>query len=406
MKSKVLSKDRVHRHVYEQVLMALSDIFQSGDRADKVIERTFKGNSKWGSRDRKFFAETVYEMTRWWRTLINEAGINESATLKRDDFEVIWGVYWTGTGNDLPEWFGQDLPYLKDSSAMPRAIRESIPDWMDELGEKELGKRWPAILESLNDKAIAYLRTNTLKTDREKLLVALAKEDIPCEGVKSNPIAIQLHERKNVFVTESFKKGFFEMQDLSSQEIAPFAGVEPGMRVVDACAGAGGKALHLAAMMKNKGKILALDIHDWKLKELKTRAARAGVDIIETRLIDSQKVIKRLAETADRVLLDVPCSGMGVLKRNPDSKWQLSMEEIERLHKLQREILHGYSQMVKPNGKLIYATCSVLPSENEKQIEWFCREHPGWVCEEQLRIDPDQKESDGFFAARLVRAKS
>jgi 16S rRNA (cytosine967-C5)-methyltransferase len=159
----------------------------------------------------------------------------------------------------------------------------------------------------------------------------------------------------------------------------------------------------MAAMMKNKGKILALDIHDWKLKELKGRASRDGVDIIETRLIDSQKVIKRLAGTADRVLLDVPCSGLGVLKRNPDSKWQLSPEEIDRLHKLQKEILQGYSGMTKAGGKLIYATCSILPSENEKQIEWFLDKNPTWTCEEQLRIDPDQEDSDGFFAARLLR---
>ena len=179
------------------------------------------------------------------------------------------------------------------------------------------------------------------------------------------------------------------------------------MKVVDACAGGGGKALHLAAMMRNKGKIHALDIHAWKLAELKKRAARAGADIIETREIEGSKTIKRLAAHADRLLLDVPCSGLGVLRRNPDSKWKLSAEEVDRLVALQAEILENYARMVKPGGKLVYATCSILPSENERQVQAFLARHGDvWQLEAELRRNPAQGGFDGFYAARLVQVST
>jgi 16S rRNA (cytosine967-C5)-methyltransferase len=210
--------------------------------------------------------------------------------------------------------------------------------------------------------------------------------------------------RKNVFTSQAFKNGFFEVQDASSQMIAPLLGVEPGHRVIDACAGAGGKSLHMAAMMKNKGKIISLDIHEWKLTELKARARRDGVDVIETRLIDSSKVIKRMHATADRLLLDVPCSGMGVLRRNPDTKWKLSNDEIARLHQLQYEILTSYAPMTKKGGRMVYATCSILPSENEKQIEKFLGEHGAeWTLLKQIHLRPDKEGFDGFYGALLER---
>jgi 16S rRNA (cytosine967-C5)-methyltransferase len=174
--------------------------------------------------------------------------------------------------------------------------------------------------------------------------------------------------------------------------------------VIDACAGAGGKSLHIAALLKNKGTVISMDIHEWKLKELRTRAARGGVDVIEARVIESGKTIKRLEATADRVLLDVPCSGLGVVRRNPDTKWKLTLEEVTRLQRLQAEILNDYSKMTKPGGLLVYATCSILPGENERQVEKFLASHgEEWTLEEQLRVDPDQQRGDGFFAARLRR---
>jgi 16S rRNA (cytosine967-C5)-methyltransferase len=283
-------------------------------------------------------------------------------------------------------------------------IRLSIPDWLDARCAKELGDAWPAIRETLNHPAEVYLRTNTLKTDRRSLKERLGQDGFITEALKPIPTALVMQQRYNVFAMAAFKEGLFEVQDASSQLVAPFVQPEPGMKVIDACAGAGGKTLHLGALMQNKGRILALDVHDWKLKELRKRCGRAGVDVVETRLIDGSKSIKRLANYADRVLLDVPCSGLGVLRRNPDAKWKLSEVEIDRLIIEQQDILTRYSTMVKPGGKLVYATCSILPSENELQVQKFLATHgEEWTLEEEMKINPAESGHDGFYGARLVR---
>lgn len=393
---------KIHKHLIEQIIAALDEIFEQGRYADKVIERNLKFQKKWGSRDRKFFAETVYEIVRWERLLAYLADDN--------DFWKIWGAYWVRQGHELPDWPELDGLSAKEINARQKdipsfAVAQSIPDWMYERGTQELGPEFKDVVRALNKPADVFLRTNTLKITPDELIKTLEQDGVQVQKVSPDlPDALRLTERKNVFITEAFKKGYFEVQDASSQMIAPLLGVQPGHRVVDACAGAGGKSLHMASLMKNKGKIISLDIHEWKLKELKLRARRDGVDVIETRLIDSNKVIKRMYDSADRVLLDVPCSGMGVLRRNPDSKWKLTNDEIQRLQDLQYEILTSYAPMTKKGGRLVYATCSLLPSENEKQIEKFLGEHgEHWKLLKQIHLRPDKEGFDGFFGALLER---
>ena len=201
-----------------------------------------------------------------------------------------------------------------------------------------------------------------------------------------------------------FKEGFFEVQDSASQMVADFLQVKPGMRVIDACAGTGGKSLHLAALMQNKGRLIALDNKTFKLEELKKRARRAGVSIIETKEIESTKTTKRLVSTADRLLLDLPCSGLGVLRRNPDAKWKLQPQEITNLIAQQREIMERFAPTVKPGGKMVYATCSILPMEGEDQIKWFVEKHAEhWILEGEKRYAPTQFDADGFYMALLTR---
>ena len=204
-----------------------------------------------------------------------------------------------------------------------------------------------------------------------------------------------------------FKKGLFEVQDASSQLVADFLDVKPGMRVVDTCAGAGGKTLHLAALMQNKGQVIATDIYANKLKELKRRARRAGAHNIEPRAIDSSKVVKKLYGSADRVLIDAPCSGLGVLSRNPDAKWKLQPEFIETLKLTQEEILKQYSKIVKDGGKMVYATCSVLPSENQEQVEKFLASEEGksFSLKEDRKILSSETGFDGFYMALLEKNK-
>jgi len=175
------------------------------------------------------------------------------------------------------------------------------------------------------------------------------------------------------------------------------------MRVVDACAGAGGKSLHLAALMENKGQLIALDIYQGKLNDLKKRAKRNSVHNIDTRLIDSTKTIKKLKNTADRVLIDAPCSGIGVLKRNPDSKWKLQPEFLEKIKSTQAEILDKYSQMLKVKGQMVYATCSILPSENEKQVANFLSTHSEFKLLSENKVSPEKSGYDGFYMALLEK---
>lgn len=393
---------KLHFHILKKVSEALADIFQNHKYADKVIEKIFKQNRKLGSRDRKFIAETIYEVVRHYRYY-------ETVAESTEPYDLL-AVHLLKNNLDTQEFedeFPTDVVKIKSNlkKKYSQAVTESFPDWLYDLGESEFNTEWPAIVQSLNRQADVYLRTNTLRIQRDQLIKELEKEDIFAETVADHPDAVRLIERKNVFSTNAFKSGYFEVQDAGSQTIATLLNPKPGERVVDACAGAGGKSLHLAALMKNKGKIIAMDIHDWKLNELKKRTARNKVDIVETKLIDSTKVIKRLEGSFDKVLLDVPCSGLGVLKRNPDTKWKLSLEEIQRLQVLQKEIISDYSKMCKPNGQMVYATCSLLKSENEDQVEWFLNTDEGkkWSLKKETRQWPHKDQTDGFYAALLEK---
>lgn len=405
---------KVPHIVIAQIIRTLHDIFVDRRYSDKAVEFAFKHHPKWGSRDRRLFAESVYECVRHWRWLWHLAGLPDADHARRECIgdEQLWSVWaaqWITSGKDLPPFdelagiCAQDIR-ARTKDDVPAVVRLSLPDWLDARCSRELGETWPAIRETLNQPAEVFLRTNTLKTDRRSLKERLGQDGFITEALKPIPTALVMQQRYNVFSMAAFKEGLFEVQDASSQRVAPFVQVEPGMKVIDACAGGGGKTLHLGALMQNKGRILALDVHQWKLNELRKRCGRAGVDVAETRLIEGSKTLKRLSGYADRLLLDVPCSGLGVLRRNPDAKWKLSEVEIDRLIVEQQDILTRYSAMVKPGGKMVYATCSILPSENELQVQKFLAAHgDDWTLEEELKLNPAETGHDGFYAARLLR---
>ena len=264
---------------------------------------------------------------------------------------------------------------------------------------------WEAEIKALNEEADVVLRINTLKTTIDLAEKRLQEEGIDTVRIPDLPEALRLVERQNVFLTQSFKDGWFEIQDGSSQKVAPLLDVRPGQRVIDACAGAGGKTLHLSSLLENKGQLIAMDIHQYKLKNLKLRARRAGAHNIETRLIDSNKVIKKLYGSADRVLIDAPCTGLGVLRRNPDAKWKIDSDFLDRVVATQQEILHSYSKLVKVGGKIIYATCSILPQENDQQIEKFMTSEAGknFSLIESHNLYASKDHFDGFFIALFER---
>ncbi len=403
-----MNNKRLHRNLVLAVINALDEIFNDNQYADKVVNKTLKIDKRWGARDRKFIAESIYDSVRWKRLYNEIAGTKDHYS--RPNLWRFFAIQLVLKGYELPEWKqfeGTPVRRIKgkfDSLQSNRAIRESIPDWMDKLCETALGvKQWEKEIDALNKTAPVVLRVNTLKTSREKLKDILEKDSIFTTYIKGYPDALLLVERANVFKTAAFKKGFFEMQDASSQLVSAYLDIKPGMRVVDTCAGAGGKSLHLASLMENKGQLIALDIYEHKLQDLKKRAKRNGAHNIDTRTITSTKTIKKLKNSADRVLIDAPCSGLGVLKRNPDSKWKLQPEFIENIKKTQAEILDSYSQIVKDGGKLVYATCSILPSENEEQVEQFLKNHPEFEFVSENKVSPSESGFDGFYMALLQK---
>jgi 16S rRNA (cytosine967-C5)-methyltransferase len=398
---------KLHSNILSSVIISLKKIFSEGAYADDIVRNLLQSNPKWGSRDRRFIASSIYTIVRWWKRYLFIA-----ETTEQDDacFEKVLSVYLYETyGSDLET----SLPIAINESrykeqvaqaAFIRAVEGSVPEWMDELCVHELGKEiWEKELTILNKEADVFIRVNTLKSNSKQTIEILQKEGIEVNSFGAYSETLKLAERKPLQRLSSFLKGMYEVQDAGSQMIAHYLNPAPNTKVIDACAGAGGKSLHIAALMKNKGQLVSMDIEAPKLKELERRAVRAGVDIIKTKTITNGTVAS-LKNTADYVLLDVPCSGIGVLRRNPDDKWKLSKDRIDTLVTIQQNIIQEYSMMVKPGGILVYATCSILPSENDKQIAAFLTGNKQFELEKKQTIYPSEG-GDGYFMARLIKKR-
>ncbi len=399
LKAVTLYYVKLHRNLADAIVATLAEIFDNNQVAERAVAASFEKHPKWGKRDRSFVAATVYEIVRWrrllefaaqdesnWALLAAQMARAEQALPDWDEFKP-FNAAWLRTRLQIPE--------------IERAVVQSIPDWIDELGERELGERWPAEIAALNREAPVVLRANTLKTSRDELRARLSELGFETTLIENLPDALQLSERKAVTRTELYKAGLFEIQDAASQMVAPFADAVSGMKVLDACAGAGGKTLHLAAQINNQGELRALDVSESKLVELTRRATRAGANVSVA--LANEKSLKQLRGWADRLILDMPCSGTGTLRRQPDLKWRLSPEWLERLRVTQREILRDYRTLVADGGEIVYATCSILPSENGEQIAWFVGEFPEWELREERVVSTAQTGFDGFYMARLGR---
>lgn len=402
---------KVHRILVEAVIHALEQIFIENRYADKVIERILKANPKWGARDRAFIAENTYEMVRWWR-LINFVGNNPEDSINKGSLWHLFGVWQIMKQAEYPAWTEfknlnpTSINKRKEEASKCLEIAQSIPDWLNQLGKEQLGDKWENEITALNRPASLIIRANILKTTREQLLAELSAMEINARKLNGDyPDAILINKRINLFANPLFKQGMFEIQDASSQKVAAFLEVKPGMHVIDACAGAGGKTLHLSALMQNKGRIISLDTEAWKLDELKKRAKRAGAQNIETHVIESN-TIGKLHNKADRLLLDVPCSGLGVIRRNPDAKWKLTPEFIQNIQTTQQQIISQYSKMLKPGGLLVYATCSILPLENEQQVEYFLAQNSNFQLINQQVISANTSGFDGFYMALIKKIEN
>jgi 16S rRNA (cytosine967-C5)-methyltransferase len=415
----------------------------------EVISRAFRTERSLGSGDRRTLAETVYGLVRWHRRLeaIGEQ-IMRAARRKPEELsgetrdELLLLIYEARQGADAavvaaeagqllratvaPERLIDEDAGLGNTQGTDRdALRLSFPTWLYERFVNDLGvAETEALCVGFNKRAPLCVRVNTVKIDREALRTRLGAEGVIAHPTSLSNEGLIFDTRINAFGLPSFQEGLFEVMDEGSQLVAEAVAPPPRGRVADACAGAGGKTLALAALLQGAGRVLALDVAGKKLEELRRRARRAGLSNVLARPIEEGKPWPPEAKAGgwDRVLVDAPCSGLGTLRRNPEARWRLSPKAVDVFPARQLGLLVEYAPLVEVGGRLIYATCTVLSSENERVIERFCAERPEFVpmalkeifgrerAEKMgdghtLRLFPHRHDTDGFFAAVLRRVR-
>jgi 16S rRNA (cytosine967-C5)-methyltransferase len=375
------------------------------------LKKLLKKNRNWGSRDRRFIGEAVLEIIRWKRKFSEMGKLDPKLDRYYWNLLGVWILY---KDIPLPDWENfseinkKSINFKLNPKSKSRAIKQSIPDWLDDLGIKSFGKTlWEKEIESLNETAPLVLRTNIFRTTTEKLQNILKKKyAIESKKIPEYPYALFLNKHRKLDHLELFKKGWFEIQDANSQRVSVFAAPKPGMTVIDACAGAGGKTLHISNIMQNKGSIIALDPNNKKLEQLKIRIKRNGIRMVTIHNSKNEDCIKKYKSNADLVLIDAPCSGLGVLRRNPAAKWNMNPANIQELIHIQQEILQKQSIYVKRGGILVYSTCSIFPDENENQIKNFLTTGLGksFYLEKEETFLTHQSKGDGFYMARLIKS--
>jgi 16S rRNA (cytosine967-C5)-methyltransferase len=301
---------------------------------------------------------------------------------------------------------------------MPEAVKFEIPDWLLPRLRAQFGPALAAEMAAMEGQAPLDLRVNVLKSTRDAAIAALAREGLIAQPTRFSPWGLRLAGRQSITQGAAFRDGIVEIQDEGSQLVALIVDAQPGMRVVDFCAGAGGKTLGMAMTMQNKGHIVACDVSAPRLEGAVKRLRRAGVHNVESHLlVAGDKWTKRQEQKFDRVLVDAPCTGTGTWRRNPDARRHLSETDLAELTAKQSTILDQAQKLTRPGGKLVYATCSLLDDENDAQVEAFLRRYPHFSREPSgaplpellhgaaLRLTPRAHGTDGFYAAVLVRAK-
>jgi len=380
--------------------------------ADKVLERFFKEHRAMGSKDRGACAETVYGVLRHLRLyqhLLEAAGLPlEARSLAA--VQLLDAAGWSARAL-VEAGFSRDAEGLTravrtlDRSALPFAVRWSLPDALAGPLSAQYGEETEALVLALSVQAPVDLRANTFKCTREQLSAALAAAGFDPRPVPGAPHALRLAKRGALWSTPEFKQGWFELQDAGSQRLAPLLAPAPGERVLDLCAGAGGKTLQLATLMNNSGQVFACDVNEKRLARLSPRLARSGLSNVQARPIAGldDPLLRAQRHSFDAVLVDAPCSGSGTWRRNPDLKWRPL--DLEALGRTQRALLAEALRLVKPGGRVVYATCSLLGAENDAVVAAVAAA-TGATVEERLTLLPHRDGCDGFFAARLRRASA
>jgi 16S rRNA (cytosine967-C5)-methyltransferase len=430
-----------------ELLQAIADSGKAP--ADRVAAGYFKQRRYIGSKDRAAVQGVVYDVLRrrmqldWW---LARAGVAEPGPRQRVLACLALVTGWktadiasafSGTRHAPDPLAPTEQAALKrmagrglDHPGQPVEVRGNLPAWLEPAFAAAFGARLPEELAALLEPATVDLRVNALKSTRDEALARLRSEGLDCEPTGLSPLGLRLSQRRPLGETGAFRDGAVEVQDEGSQIVALLVDARPGMRVVDFCAGAGGKALAMAARMHNKGHVVACDVSKLRLEASAKRLRRAGAHNVERRLLadETDPWIKRHKRAFDRVLVDAPCTGTGAWRRNPDGRWSLDAKDLEELKPKQARILAGAARLVKPGGRLIYATCSLLKEENEDQVAAFLAGHPdfrpvpidlvwaetagaggGAPCPcppPYLMLTPARHGTDGFFAAVMERTSN
>ena len=415
----------------EAAIALLTEMHAAPNRpADAVANDFFRNRRFIGSSDRRAVSDRVWSVIRahrrlgWWlghddatpRLLVAGLLVLEGMKLAAVQDEYSGGRFAPDTLAQeeraiLRRLEGRNLNH----HSMPEAVRHEIPDWVFPHLQTQYGDALGQELAAMARPAPLDLRVNTLKTTREEAQAALASEGIITEPTKFSPWGLRAQGRQMVTTGKAFTDGLVEIQDEGSQLVSMLVDAHPGMRVADYCAGAGGKTLAIAMRMNNRGHIVACDVSAPRLAGAVRRLRRAGVHNVEQHLLTpGDKWTKRHGQKYDRVLVDAPCTGTGTWRRNPDARLRLEARDLEELQPKQAMILDAAARLVRPGGKLVYATCSLLSQENEDQVRAFLSRHPefrsrnlpeNWVtgAGPAMALTPSQHDTDGFFAAVLER---
>jgi 16S rRNA (cytosine967-C5)-methyltransferase len=391
--------------------------------ADGIVSAFFRQHKALGPRERHTLAETAYAVLRQ-RLVLQHLAQSGSGPLERRLAILAWqgsDVFLRGAlGEHERQWLAQVQAI--DRSTLPEKLRHNLPDWLAGVLQAQLGDQFWPLVQALEAPAPLDLRVNTLKAKRDEAQQALAAAGIAAEPTPFSPWGLRVQGKPAVNKLDLFTQGAIEVQDEGSQLLALITDPKRGEMVVDFCAGAGGKTLALGAAMRSTGRLYAFDISGHRLDALKPRLARSGLSNVYPAQIahERDERIKRLAGKIDRVLIDAPCSGLGTLRRNPDLKWRQSPKSVEELQAKQKAILASAARLLKPGGRLVYATCSLLQAENEAVVEAFNAERSAdfsplpaaeilvglkveraadLVSGQHLRLWPHRHQTDGFFAA-------
>ncbi|PJA57066.1 MAG: SAM-dependent methyltransferase [Rhodocyclales bacterium CG_4_9_14_3_um_filter_68_10] len=417
---------RISARMVEAAIEAAGEVLALRDPADGVLTRFFRAHKDLGMRERAFVAETLYTVLRRRRTLEHRLeGRSSARRLVLAALVCLSGVGARSLAEILGEKNARALSALKagPNAPMTPAERMDLPDWLYERLRARMDEAEIELLaRGLNRSADLDLRVNPLKAGRDEVLDRFHAEGIAAEPGRYSPLAIRLKAKPALQRHPLYLSGAIEVQDEGSQLVGFLLRAKRGEMVADFCAGAGGKTLLLGALMRSQGRLYAFDVSAKRLARLRARCARAGLSNVYPICIarENDPRIKRLAGKLDRVLVDVPCSGLGTLRRNPDLKWRQSPQSVAELALRQRAILAAAARLPRPGGRLVYATCSILPEENGEVVAEFLAAHPDYrivpaagVLAEQgmgpdtgeaLELVPHLHGTDAFYAVVMERA--